>query len=100
MRHAEFTWQVPVDHPAFVGHFPGRPIVPGVLLLDRAILFADTLRGSTPGVWYVTQTKFFNPVGPGETLSFQLREGPGGSLSCAVSVGDRAIAAVRLDERP
>lgn len=100
MPHAEFTWRVPVDHPAFAGHFPGQPIVPGVLLLDRAILCAEALRGASPGVWYVTQVKFFSPVGPGETLLLQLREEPGGSLSFVVSVGDRTIATGRLDERP
>ena len=45
MPAAEFPWPVPADHPAFAGHFPGRRSLPGVVLVDRAILFADQLLG-------------------------------------------------------
>ena len=49
MDTAEFVWAVPPDHPAFAGHFPGRPIVPGVVLLDQALLFAAQMRGEAGG---------------------------------------------------
>ena len=53
MAEAEFLWTVPADHPAFPGHFPGRPIVSGVVLLDQAIRFAEILLGR-PGLnWQV-----------------------------------------------
>lgn len=63
-------WTVPADHPALAGHFPGRPIVPGVLLLDRSLRLAGTL---PPGWrWTIAQAKFLRPVGPGETLRWTL----------------------------
>jgi 3-hydroxymyristoyl/3-hydroxydecanoyl-(acyl carrier protein) dehydratase len=34
----QFEFVVALDHPALAGHFPGRPIVPGVLLLDRVLV--------------------------------------------------------------
>jgi 3-hydroxymyristoyl/3-hydroxydecanoyl-(acyl carrier protein) dehydratase len=37
MSRLEFDCVVPVDHPCLPGHFPGRPIVPGVLLLDQVL---------------------------------------------------------------
>ncbi len=63
-------WTVPPQHPAFAGHFPGRPIVPGVVLLDQALLLASRL--APQARWSVVQAKFLRPVGPGETLAFTL----------------------------
>jgi 3-hydroxymyristoyl/3-hydroxydecanoyl-(acyl carrier protein) dehydratase len=31
----DFT--IPAEHPALPGHFPGRPVVPGALLLDHVL---------------------------------------------------------------
>ena len=38
-------WTVPPDHPAFVGHFPGTPILPGVMLLDTVLHAIATANG-------------------------------------------------------
>lgn len=96
MAEAEFRWQVPADHPAFPGHFPGRPIVPGVVLLDRAILFAENMLGR-PGLnWQVGNAKFFSPVGPDEMLSFTLTPKPSGAIAFTVRATDRDVAAGSL----
>ena len=96
MPATDQDWAVPADHPAFAGHFPGRPIVPGVVLLDRAILFAEQLRGGSPGPWQVGNAKFFSPVGPGEILTFSLATKTSGSIAFSVRAGERNIASGSL----
>ncbi|WP_154048482.1 beta-hydroxyacyl-ACP dehydratase [Thiomonas intermedia] len=56
------------DHPAFPGHFPGRPIVPGVLLLDAVLQRLCLVRGLDEGHCRIVNTKFISPVEPGQSL--------------------------------
>lgn len=96
MQIAEFTWLVPADHPAFAGHFPGRPIVPGVVLLDQAVRFAEALLNRPVAHWQIGNAKFFSPVGPGESLTFALSLKPSGTVAFSVSAADREIASGSL----
>ena len=96
MPAADFTWVVPADHPAFPGHFPGRPIVPGVVLLDRAILFAESLLGKQVDHWQIGNAKFLSPVGPAATLVFSLQPTPRGSIAFTVKSAGRDVASGSL----
>ena len=96
MQPAEFSWVVPADHPAFPGHFPGRPIVPGVVLLNQAILFAESLLGKKVPHWQIGNAKFLSPVGPAESLVFCLQPTPRGSIVFTVKSGTRNVASGNL----
>lgn len=72
MVEMQADWVAAVDHPAFAGHFPGRPIVPGVVLLDRALLLAEQIDSACR--WDIVQAKFLWPVGPGATVRFALAQ--------------------------
>ena len=69
---------IAADHPAFEGHFPGRPIVPAVVLLAEALAAITTRTGTAPSAWRLQQAKFTRSVAPGEPLTLQLDEAAGG----------------------
>jgi 3-hydroxyacyl-[acyl-carrier-protein] dehydratase len=64
-RTFEFEFAVEPTHPALPGHFPGHPIVPGVLLLDH-VLSAVTAELQRP-VSVLKQVKFAAALLPGES---------------------------------
>jgi 3-hydroxymyristoyl/3-hydroxydecanoyl-(acyl carrier protein) dehydratase len=71
------------DHPALAGHFPQRPIVPGVLLLDEALhaieqAAAQELPALGGSHWHIAQVKFHRMVQPGESLRLDCTEQPPG----------------------
>jgi beta-hydroxyacyl-ACP dehydratase FabZ len=71
---------ISVNEPFFQGHFPGRPIFPGVLILEAlaqlgAILAIRSIQGNTRPLIYLTgidKTKFRKPVVPGDQLRLQV----------------------------
>jgi len=65
---------VAADHPAYAGHFPGQPILPGVVLLDEALHALAVQMGSADAVWHLKSVKFHSPVQPGEALILHAAE--------------------------
>jgi 3-hydroxymyristoyl/3-hydroxydecanoyl-(acyl carrier protein) dehydratase len=62
--NVERTLTIPSDHPALPGHFPGHPIVPGVVVLDEVI---ETLKRRYGGELLVTElpaVKLSSPLRP------------------------------------
>jgi 3-hydroxyacyl-[acyl-carrier-protein] dehydratase len=93
----EARWQVPQDLPALEGHFPGQPLVPGVVLLDRVVWLAQQASGRAGGGWTLAQVKFLSPCRPGDALLFSLQQRPDGSLAFKVSCAARDVASGRLE---
>lgn len=64
MRTVEFAIRIPPTHPALPGHFPGNPVVPGVLLLDH--LFAGLQAETGRRVRRLEQARFMAALRAGE----------------------------------
>lgn len=59
------------DHPALPGHFPGRPIVPGVVILDRVLDAIEAAHGPL-GALRLPQVKFLRPLLPGQAARIEI----------------------------
>ncbi|MHB1676892.1 MAG: hypothetical protein ACYCSS_05055 [Sulfuriferula sp.] len=81
-----------MDHPALAGHFPGMPILPGVVLLDVTLQIiirdlAINLENCT-----VNSVKFLSPAQPGDLLSIVHNPLNHGAVRFDISAGARKIA--------
>jgi 3-hydroxyacyl-[acyl-carrier-protein] dehydratase len=64
------------EEPAFAGHFPGKPILPGIFLIEAVAQTAGVMLctgappepGATPMLAAVNRFKFLHPVLPGQEL--------------------------------
>ncbi len=69
------------DNPAFLGHFPGDPILPGVIQVDWAIRFATLAYGPLGDFKGLSNLKFTSIIRPGECLELHLAlDRPAGRL--------------------
>ena len=65
LRPYQQTLTVGTDHPALPGHFPGAPVVPGVLLLAQVLEAAEAWLGEPVQPLKLRQAKFPAPWLPG-----------------------------------
>lgn len=96
----ERSWIVPATHPAFAGHFPGHPILPGVVLIDQALRLADGLLPPGSTVRGLGNAKFFQPVAPGATLTFHYAQATATALGFEVRHGEQLVASGSLSLGP
>lgn len=90
--------RVGAEHPALAGHFPGNPIVPGVLMLARVLRAAETALGAR--VSAVREAKFHAPLRPDEGFDIELERANAEEVRFRVVRGETRIAAGTLMVRP
>lgn len=95
-RHA---FRIGSDHPCLPGHFPGRPLVPGVVLLEEVACALRAWRGQHLG--RVVEAKFVAPLVPEREASVTLQaEAAGTQVRFAIHAGAELIARGRLEGVP
>ena len=61
---------IAADHPSLAGHFPGQPLVPGVILLEQVALALRAWRGQR--LTRVLEAKFMQPLLPAQRALLRL----------------------------
>jgi 3-hydroxyacyl-[acyl-carrier-protein] dehydratase len=93
---------VTINEPFFVGHFPGNPIMPGVLIVEAMaqvagiLAFRSGVKGDTVYFMSIEKAKFRKPVVPGDQLRFEIttlqHRGNVWKFSGATTVDERLVA--------
>jgi acyl-CoA synthetase (AMP-forming)/AMP-acid ligase II len=84
------------DHPALEGHFPGRPIVPGVALLAEVLAAVEASTARPPQSWKLENAKFLRVVEGGRELRLKHELLPGGGVRFEIRSEDELVATGRL----
>lgn len=93
-------WIVPLDHAAFAGHFPGTPILPGVVLLDVALRIIAEAYQLALDHCEIGSAKFLSPVSPGDTLAFHHERLSSGTIRFEIRSAQTTLATGTLLPSP
>ncbi|MBO6137599.1 MAG: 3-hydroxyacyl-ACP dehydratase FabZ [Lachnospiraceae bacterium] len=98
---------VSYNEPFFAGHFPGEPVMPGVLIIEAlaqtgavAILSSPDFKGRTAYFAAINKAKFKNKVVPGDVLTLKTEivtlKGPIGIGNATAYVDGKVAAQAEL----
>ncbi|MDP2029887.1 MAG: hypothetical protein Q8K12_09660 [Thiobacillus sp.] len=92
MNESVLPLPIAADHPAYAGHFPGQPILPGVVLLDAALHALADVLGAHALTGQIKSAKFLSPVVPGEALTLHYTASSTGGFRFDIRCDTRTVA--------
>ncbi|HMM57963.1 MAG TPA: hydroxymyristoyl-ACP dehydratase [Rudaea sp.] len=90
-------FHIAASHPALAGHFPGNPVVPGMILLERVAAAARRAFGAQ--ATGLPQVKFLRPLYPDEIAELRIQRS-GASAKFSIHRGSELVATGMLELAP
>lgn len=97
-----FEFRFASDEAVFKGHFPQKPILPGVFQIEMARMAAEWAMGKRLAIARVEKSKFSRPIMPDETIRLEIRcESAGETIraKAKLSVGGERAGETALELR-
>jgi 3-hydroxyacyl-[acyl-carrier-protein] dehydratase len=92
--------EISAEHPAFAGHFPKFPVLPGAVLIDAALNAIAAAHSLDLRQWQLSSVKFLDMVRPGDALSLEHGVPVNGSIRFSIRVADRKAVSGMLSRAP
>ena len=87
---------IPADHPSLPGHFPGTPVVPGVVILDEILAALLEWRQGCH-LTGIRTVKFLVPLKPEQPFTIHLQDDDAGEVIFSCRIQDQMIVEGRLE---
>ncbi len=84
--------KIATDHASLPGHFPGNPVVPGVVMLDEVLRALPGFLGNPARVTGLPSVKFLAPLSPGQEFEVVFRGKNAGRAGFEVHCNAQKIA--------
>ena len=88
------------SHPSLPGHFPGNPIVPGVVILEEVLDLIGQSLNQPLMLANVPLVKFHSPLRPNESLQLTFEILPKHMVTFSCHVGPRLVASGQFVFQP
>ena len=84
------------SEPFFAGHFPGHPVVPGLIMIEGLIALVERATGKKRTLAKMIEAKFRNAALPNDTLEYRV-SGPGPRYDAKISCGGKDILQAKIE---
>ena len=99
MPAMESALELASDHPSFEGHFPGRPVLPGAVMIAEALAAIERATARPVDGLLLSTVKFFGVVEPGTPLTLRLEEAANGAIRFEIRSPRELVASGLVSHR-
>ncbi|VAX15176.1 hypothetical protein MNBD_NITROSPINAE04-278 [hydrothermal vent metagenome] len=92
MDEIDVVFKIDESHPAIQGHFPGRPVVPAVVLLNNVQRLVNEHAGSSKRILKLRHAKFMAPIIPGMEVRINATFSEDGLIKFELGANGKTVA--------